>query len=554
MRDGTRLSVDLYLPEADHPAPAILVRTPYTNTRDDFVAWGRYFPPHGYAVAIQDVRGRGDSDGVFTPWVDDFEDGYDTVEWVARQSWCDGRVGMLGGSYMAWVQWTAATRRPPHLVTMVAAGSPGRWGRDWPYRYGAFWAEDYMEWLYRVSGRSLQLSSIPDWGPVHRSRDLRQLDAQLGQPNPHWQAALDHPTVDAYWQQLTVTGYEKMDWPVLHITGWYDPCAPGSLHHFREMLARSPAADRQALLLGAWNHGGGCKTGQLVPGSHDAAPDASLDLHKVWLEWFDRWLAGRPGARETWPRVRYYALGGGWRDADGWPPREARLVRLALHADGSLDVDGRADISGSGDVDHARLWRTLGRSSAHPTAGTRTYRYAPDDPTPAIPVLDAGPPPDPRAEDLRFLEARADVLSYTTSPIATPLEVAGSVTLLLHAASSAPDTDFGALLSDVHPDGRSVLLSFGIRRASFRESLTDPTLLSPHEIYALDLELSDVAHVVRAGHRLRLTVTSCLFPYYHPNPNTGEPLGAETRRQIAIQTIHHGPEHPSHLALFVLPG
>ena len=453
------------------PVPAILVRTPYGNTREDFVAWGRHFPPHGYAVAVQDVRGRGDSDGVFTPWIDEFEDGYDTVEWVARQPWCDGHVGMLGGSYMAWVQWTAAARRPPHLVTMVAAGSPGRWGRDWPYRYGAFWAEDYLEWLYRVSGRSLQPSSVPDWGPVHRSREIRQFDARLGRPTPHWQTALDHPTVDAYWQRLAITGYEKMDWPVLHVTGWYDPCAPGSLHHFREMEARSPAAGRQVLLLGAWNHGGACKTGEAVPGAHDPMPDASLDLRSVWLEWFDRWLAGRPGARETWPRVRYYAMGGGWRDTDAWPPRGARPLTLALHPDGSLAVDGGG----------AEFWRTPERPGAGAAAGTRTYRYDPDDPTPSHPVVDAGPPPDPRAEDLRFLETRGDVLTYTSPPVAAPVEVAGPIVLRLHAASSAPDTDFGALLSDVDPDGRSVLLSSGIQRASFRESLTEPTLLSPSE-------------------------------------------------------------------------
>src|SRR5262249_58396571 len=124
-------------------------------------------------------------------------------------------------------------------------------------------------------------------------------------------------------------GYEKMDWPVLHVTGWYDPCAPGSLHHFREMLARSPAANRQALLLGAWNHGGACKTGEAVPGAHDPAPDTSLDLPYVWLEWFDRWLAGRPGARKEGPRVRYYALGGGGRDAQARPPRGARAVGAA---------------------------------------------------------------------------------------------------------------------------------------------------------------------------------------------------------------------------------
>src|SRR5262245_7369123 len=322
-----------------------------------------------------------------------------------------------------------------------------------------------------------------------------------------------------------------MDWPVPHVQGWIVPFVPGTLHHFREMMARSPAASRQTLLLGAWNHGGACKTGELVPGCHDPNPDASLDLHKVWLEWFDRWLAARPGARKTWPRVRYYALGGGWRDADAWPPGEARILRIPLLADGSLDLDGRAS----------------------PTPpGIRTYRYDPDDPTPAIPSLGAGPPPDPRADDLRFLEARMDVLSYTSPVLAAPLEVAGPVVLRLHAASSAPDTDFAALLSDVHPDGCSILLSFGIQRMSFRESLTEPTLLRPGTVYAFDVELADIAHVVGAGHQLRLIVTSCLFPYYHANPNTGEPLGAEMRRQIATQTIHHGPGNSSELALHVL--
>ena len=396
-------------------------------------------------------------------------------------------------------------------------------------------------------------SSIPDWDPVHRSRDLRQLDAQLGQPNPHWQAALDHPTVDAYWQQLTVTGYEKMDWPVLHITGWYDPCAPGSLHHFREMLARSPAADRQALLLGAWNHGGACKTGQLVPGSHDAAPDASLDLHKVWLEWFDRWLAGRPGARETWPRVRYYALGGGWRDADAWPPREARLVRLALHADGSLDWTVEP-MSPAGDVDpeaaeHARpVQQRTRRPAPAPIATTRTIRRPPSRrSTPGRPPI--------RERRTCVFSRRGLTCSLTLhrrSPRRWRWRVPSPCASTWPAAPPTP-TSAPFCPTSIPTAARCSCPSASGGRPS-AESLTDPTLLSPQEIYALDVELSDVAHVVRAGHRLRLTVTSCLFPYYHPNANTGEPIGAETRRQIAIQTIHHGQEHPSHLALFVLPG
>ena len=162
MRDGVRLSADVYLPDTTTTAPAILVRTPYDNTRADYISWAQRFTAHGYPLVVQDCRGRGDSDGVFTPWADDFADGYDTVQWVAEQPWCDGQVGMVGGSYMAWVQWTAAALHPPALKAMVAAGSPGRWFRDWPYRWGAFLAEDYVEWVNRISGRTYQSQGIID--------------------------------------------------------------------------------------------------------------------------------------------------------------------------------------------------------------------------------------------------------------------------------------------------------------------------------------------------------------------------------------------------------
>ena len=292
MRDGVRLSADVYLPDDQTAAPAILVRTPYDNTRPDFMSWARRFTEHGYPVVIQDTRGRGDSDGVFTPWLDDFDDGYDTVEWVAAQDWCNGKVGMLGGSYMAWVQWTAAARKPPHLVTLVTAGSPGRWFRDWPYRFGAFWAEDYVEWVNRISGRSYQSPTLIDWNDLHEHRHPRTMDITLGRPMPHWQECLDHTTLDEFWQRLAITGYEEMDLPVLHITGWFDGCAPGEFHHYHQMVAHSPASRDQSLLVGAWGHGGACTTGQAIEGAFDLGPEASIDLPAVWLAWFDRWLRG----------------------------------------------------------------------------------------------------------------------------------------------------------------------------------------------------------------------------------------------------------------------
>ena len=359
MRDGVRLSVDAYLPDDPAPAPAVLVRTPYDNTRGDFVTWARRFADHGYAFVIQDTRGRGDSDGVFTPWLDDFDDGYDSVEWVAAQPWCDGRVGMLGGSYMAWVQWTAAARRPPHLVTLVTSGSPGRWFRDWPFRFGAFWAEDYVEWVNRVSGRSYQPPSLVDWQEVHERRQPRTMDVTLGRPMPHWQECLDHTTLDDFWQRLAITGYEAIDLPALHITGWFDACAPGEFHHFHEMVQRSPAATKQSLLLGAWDHGGACTHGRAVAGDLDLGSEATLDMPQLWLAWFDRWLRG--SGDDEWPRVRYFAMGGNaWREADAWPPSDATLRSFYLGGDGTLALD------------------------ALPDASSRTFRYDPADPTPAL--------------------------------------------------------------------------------------------------------------------------------------------------------------------------
>jgi uncharacterized protein len=528
MRDSVRLSADVYLADDEAAAPAILVRTPYDNTRRDFVDWARYFTGHGYAVVLQDTRGRGDSDGVFTPWLDDFDDGYDTVEWVAAQDWCDGKVGMLGGSYMAWVQWTAAARNPPHLVTLVTAGSPGRWFRDWPYRFGAFWAEDYVEWVNRISGRSYQPSTLIDWTDLHEHRNPRTMDVVLGRPMPHWQECLDHTTLDAFWQRLQITGYEEMNLPALHVTGWFDGCAPGEFHHFREMATHSPAARDQSLLVGAWGHGGACATGRAIAGALDLDPDASLDLQAVWLAWFDRWLRGIDG--DPMPPVRYFAMGANvWRDADAWPPSDAVEWPLYLHADGSLAAEPAE------------------------TPDSRTFAYDPTDPTPGMERLSAEPLDDWSPRDLAFLERRADVLVYTSEPFAEPIEIAGPIHLVVQASSSAVDTDFAAILGDVDVDGRAIFLSHGILRASFRESLSDPTPLVPGERYELTIEMADLGHVVLPGHRLRVIVTSCLFPYYHPNPNTGARYGEERVGDaiVAEQTIYAGPDAPSHLTVFV---
>jgi putative CocE/NonD family hydrolase len=527
MRDGVRLSADVYLPETDTPAPAILVRTPYDNTGQDYISWARRFTAHGYPFVVQDCRGRGDSDGEFTPWADDFEDGFDTVQWVADQPWCDGQVGMVGGSYMAWVQWTAAALHPPALKAMVAAGSPGRWFRDWPYRWGAFLAEDYVEWVNRVSGRTYQSQTIIDWNDLHQHRHPRSMDVTLGRPMPHWQEALDHDTYDAFWHRLDITGYEGMHIPVLHVTGWFDCCAPGSFHHYHAMRDLCPVPEQQALLVGAWGHGGACATGRAIEGVWDLGAQANLDLPDVWLAWFDFWLRGI-GERPL-PPVRYFAMGANaWRDATSWPPADTWPLALYLTADGALTTEV-------------------------PPTGLRTYLYDANDPTPGAEHLSSDPLPDFSPRNLAFLAARADVLSYTAAPVTASVEIAGPVHVTLHAASSAPDTDFAAILADVAPDGTSVFISHGIMRASSRTSLTVRTPLKPHVPEQLNIELADVAHVLMPGHALRLIICSSLFPFYHPNPNTGAGYGDEADGEYAAarQTILSGGESASSLSMYV---
>jgi putative CocE/NonD family hydrolase len=523
MRDGTPLSTDVYLPDDVGEAPGILIRTPYEKVTERFSQWGEFFSAEGFALIVQDVRGRGDSEGAWDPWVSEFDDSCDAIEWTAGQPWCSGTVGTLGGSYEAWVQWAAASRRPPHLTTMITSGSPGRWFRNWPHRYGAFMAADYLEWLHRTSGRTVQPVPFPSWRWLLKHRDLRSLDADIGHPMAIWQHALDHQTLDDYWKGIEVSGYEQMDFPVLHVSGWFDTLLVGEIHHFTEMTARSPARDDQTLLVGAWNHGSACLSGEAIAGPLDVGPGAGIDLRTVWLAWFDRWL--RDGTGERWPRVLYFCMGAnGWRSADSWPPRGVEEHPLYLGAGGRLT------------------------SEPSPDAGEDIYRYDPHDPLLAWQGIDTSDALELAPWDNTADETRADVRVYTSEPLERTLEIAGPIAAVVHVSSSAVDTDFVATLSDVGPDGRSVGLTYGIQRASFRDSMENATPLTPGATYELHIELSDLAHAFLRGHRVRLCISSSLFPFFYPHPNT-ELYGDEPRPIAATQRVHRGPDTRSRVIL-----
>ena len=530
MADGIRLSTDVILPGTTGAWPAILIRTPYSKVNDRILDWADFFADYGYAVVAQDVRGRGDSDGDWEPWISEFGDGHDTVEWIAGQDWCTGKVGMLGGSYEGWVQWAAATRHPAHLAAMVTSGSPGRWFRDWPYRFGAFFAADYLEWLNRTARRVVQPVPFPSWAWLVDHPSLRSLDSDTGRPLAAWQAALDHSTYDSYWHSLDISGYEQMDIPVLHVTGWFDGCAPGEYHHFHQMRKLSPAADSQSLLVGPWDHQAAVVTGEAVGGDLAISAQGTVDLRLVWEHWFARWLKGdQGGAGSGEAAVRYYSLGvNEWRESSQWPPAGSDEYVLYLQADGSASPEPAA------------------------AEAVREYEYDPSRPVLSMLTLHNRDRLEWAPRPAVLIDGRDDVLRYLTAPVDSSLSIAGPMRAILHASTTGTDTDFVVSLGFVRAGGSTTIVADGIIRAAMRDSLEVVSLLEPGEIYELEVEVNDIALELAPGESLEIVVSSSLAPNYHPNPNTGLGYAGDAPPITVRQTIYHGGQHASRLALSVV--
>lgn len=525
-RDGVELSVDVYLPDhTSGPVPAILQRTPYDNANPDVIASARYFADHGYAFVAADVRGRGDSDGRFTPFRGEGPDGYDTVEWIAAQDWCDGQVAMMGGSYAASVQWWAARERPPHLVTMVNTATSGLWAQD-PQRTGKLRPSLFL-WLHAVAGHTMQPPLSPEeLRRVLTHRPYREVDAALGRTNTAWRDWMAHAEDPGWWDaESPFHGFDRIDLPVLHISGWYDGSIGGQLESYQRMRAESPAADRQWLLVGPWDHAGTRKPQQLLRGTLDFGGSAVLDIPGVHLRWFDHWLRGVDNGVAGDPRVRVFTIGDNvWRDLPEWPP-PTTPQHWFLHADGSIATE-------------------------EPLGGGRRYAYDPLDPTPSAPddePLAWGGAPLDRL-DHGFVESRPDVVVYTSDPLVDAVAVDGAPEVVLWATTDAVDTDFAAVVCDVHPDGRSIAVAEGLIRTSFLDPESEPGVPRQYRI-----RLNATSLVFQPGHRIRVTVSSAEFPAYNRNPNTGAAFGEDRDTVVAHQYIHHSPGMASCLVLPIGP-
>lgn len=502
MRDGARLATDVYLPEGKPPFPVILIRTPYDKRALKPI--GEDGARRGYAIVIQDTRGRNASEGANLPfegdgWWENRADGVDTVNWIAKQAWCNGKIGTWGGSALGINQLMLAGAGVEKLTCQhITVAEPNLHQSLFP-------------------GGVFKKSLVEDW-----LRATRHAPDAL----QHWTR---HPAYDEFWQTRDVNRrYRLVNTPAVHIGGYYDIFAQGTLDAFVGYQTRGGrgARGKQKLLMGPWAHGVlQKKVGELEFPNADQPP---CTFHDPW-RWFERYLRGVPNGVDNEPAVVYYVMGAvgepnapgnEWRTAKQWPPLPTRPTPLYLNGD-----------------------RTLQFSKPNSASAPLRYTYAPQNPAPTLGGRELSIPAGPR--DQRAIESRSDVLVFTSAPLEKPLEVIGRVKAVLYVASDALDTDFIVRLCDVYPDGRSYNIAEGVLRMRYRESLSREKPIQPGNVYRVEVDLWTTAMVFNKGHRLRVHVTSSSYPAYDPNPNTGEPFRASDRKRPAQNAVYCTPEYAS---------
>ncbi|MFN0086663.1 MAG: CocE/NonD family hydrolase [Blastocatellia bacterium] len=550
MRDGVTLYGDLYRPRAEGKYPTLIVRTPYGVQRDGVHEPMIKFARRGYAIFIQDTRGRYESDGKWEPFRTEAEDGYDTIEWAARQPWSNGNVATQGGSYLGHVQWRAGGLRPPHLVAMFPAVASTNIYGNWISLGGAFRLSFNYGWgVVRMPNRIMlpQYWHSENYAPPELKYDeiLKHLPLKDGDLESaggvvqHYRDWLAHPDYDAYWKAISdEEDFSRVTTPVHTSGGWFDIFLQGTINGFVGMRKHggSERARRESrMIIGAWGHGPTQKVGDV-----DFGPINNRLQFDTELRWFDHHLKGEKAGLDREPPVEIFYMGvNQWRHEQDWPIPGTKFTPIYLSSAGQANTP-----AGNG-----RL--SMEKPSGAPSD---QYRYDPNDPVPTLGGNNCcGTPTAAGPKDQRPLAQRRDILVYSGEPLAAPLAIAGPVTMKLFASTDGPDTDWVVKLIDVHPNGFAMNVCEGILRARYRKGTSSPELLRPNQVYEFDIDLVGTANVFLPGHRIRIDVTSSHFPQFDRNPNTGEPFGASARVRVAGQTIHHSADRASHILLPVVP-
>ena len=567
MRDGVHLATDVVRPDAPGRFPVIINRGPYGKNsyldNPNHSIW--FFPRNGYVLLSQDVRGRFESEGEYNPLFQEARDGYDTVEWAARQPWSNGRVATTGQSYLGATQYTLAGGHPlpPHLQTLMPVSASSDFHQSWVYHTGGV-----MEWGWTVpyailkgrntlarAGREDLIARMDEYviepgnfgQPLsdqwYRHLPLRDWIDRLKEAAPYFHEYFDEELDGPYWWPINMMRQAgNVTIPMYHITAWYDIFMEGAINAFQSIQQHGGselARRNQKLLIGPWAHlrpftqptTGGA-------GDIDFGAEAAVELHEDMLRWYDYWLKDiETGIMDDAP-VRIFVMGDNrWRDEQEWPLARTHYTRWYLHSAGGANT-------GAGDG-------TLSTVPPDANEPQDQFIYDPADPAPTLGgntlIIDYG------VFDQSPAENRPDVLVYTSDPLPSDLELTGPISVTLYAATTAADTDFTAKLVDVRPDGYAHNVQDGIVRARYRTSVREPSPIIPGRVYQYAIDLWATSHVVKAGHRVRVDISSSNFPRFDRNPNTGAALGADARLETARQTVHHSAQYPSHITLPVIP-
>ena len=547
MRDGCHLGATVYTPHQQvMPAPAVVMLTPYTVDRMHDRA--SYFASRGLPVVCVDVRGRGNSDEQFRPYIHDARDGYDIVEWVARQSFCNGKVGMYGASYLGYVQWVIAAQLPPHLCTIAPTAAPCM-GVDVPNRNNIF-GSYFIRWLSTVTGRNFQEKIFSDngyWRTVLRRQHetgtpFRRLDSNAGLPSDVFQEWLDHPEQDDYWDSFNPSqeDYRKMQLPVLTVTGVYDGDQLGALAHYQRHTQNAPSAARTQhyLVIGPWNHAGCTYTSDEVDGVK-LGPAAVVDMLALHLEWYE-WTMGA-GTRPEFlrDRVAYYVMGADcWCYAPSLESITSRYRSLYLQSSGNP-----TDVFRSG----------LLIEEGPGIGGPDDYEYDPRDCS--LAELESTVDENDLT-DQRMVYARGDrSVIYHSLPLAEDIEVSGFFKLTAWIGINQPDTDFRVSVYEIGVDGSSILLTTDTMRARYRGGLREPQLIRTEEPLRYDFErFTFVSRWMRKASRLRLVLDSNSSIHEQKNFNSGGIVAQESMSDARPVTVRlfHSAEYES--ALYVPVG
>jgi len=551
MRDGVVLHADIFRPKADGQFPVLLQRTPYDKRGTADFAFRA--AAHGFVAIIQDVRGRYTSDGEWYTFKHESDDGYDTVEWAAALPYSNGKVGMWGGSYVGATQMLAAIAHPPHLAGICPVVTASNYHDGWTYQGGAFEQWFDQSWTSGLSQDTLHRTVVKNtnavvgsWKlpltnyPLFNFPDPSAMPVSTAALAPYFLDWLAHPSYDDYWKQLSIEErFADITVPVLHIAAWYDIFLGGSLRNYIGIKAHggSEAARRgQHLLVTIGGHAGG---GRNIGDVDFGAAAAEFDENEITLKWYQYLFKGVQNEFAGKP-VKIFVMGANhWREEDDWPLARTQSTKYFLHS-----VKAANSVRGDGSLSMAA---PRSEPSDH-------YVYDPANPAPTIggPLCCDSQHLAPGPKDQRPVEARDDVLIYTTPAFSQDTEVTGPVSLELFAQSSAVDTDFEAKLVDVAPDGFAQNLTEGIIRARYRNSQEKPELMNPGQIYKFIIDLWSTSNIFLKGHRLRLEISSSNFPRFDRNLNTGEVQAWAQKYVSATNTVYHDAEYPSALIVPVV--